>query len=86
MEFVVLFDDYLLSVIHVDALHGRLALDAATVQRVPGILVESHLARLRLQAADASHLAVGSNQAHLDGLRQFLVSSSVHAAGSGVVR
>ena len=69
-------NNHLLTVLALQASFGR-ALDihtlcrghhAATVERVPGIFVECYLARLGRDSADAGHLAVGSDQAYLDGL------------------
>ena len=70
-----LLDYNLTSIVDIDALGAGLAAQAHTVERVPCLAVEGHLARLGVNLADGGSLAAAADEAHGDALGQVVGGS-----------
>ena len=65
----------LFAIVDIDALSAGLAAQAHTVERVPCLAVEGHLARLGVNLADGGSLAAAADEAHGDALGQVVGGS-----------
>ena len=70
----MLFDYYLFTVVHIDALCVGLGVESLAVEGVPCLAVEAHLAGAGVQGADGGDFTVGADEAHADGLGQGVVT------------
>ena len=58
---LLLFDDYFLTIVHIDALAGGLTRETCAVERVPALGVDGHLASRGVERADGGHYARGAH-------------------------
>ena len=70
-----LLDYNLTSIVDIDALGAGLAAQAHTVEGVPCLAVEGHLARRGVNLADGGSLAAAADEAHGDALGQVVGGS-----------
>lgn len=79
----MLFDYYLFTVVHIDALCVGLGVESLAVEGVPCLAVEAHLAGAGVQGADGGDFTVGADEAHADGLGQGVFTGRGSGAGQG---